>query len=362
MADSTTVQSLETGEESPAAALLSWYDRHRRELPWRAPPGGTPQPYHVWLSEVMLQQTTVTTVIPYFHRFLEKWPRIEDLAAADLNDVMAAWAGLGYYARARNLHRCARQVAAEGGRFPETEAELKKLPGIGDYMAAAIAAIAFGQPATPVEGNVERVIARLFAIDTPIPKARPEIRRAAASLTPAERPGDYAQAMMDLGATICTPMAPRCLLCPWQSRCAAHAQGLTETLPKREKRKAKPTRHAVAFWLETPDPETGERRVLLRRRPADGLLGGMLELPSTPWREGDAWGEAEALAHAPVPAEWREVGGEARHTFTHFHLRARVWAATVEKVEPPEGEFYALTALDSAAIPTAVRKMLRLII
>jgi len=361
MTGSTTVLAQSGERESAAGDLLAWYDQGARRLPWRAPPGERADPYHVWLSEVMLQQTTVATVIPYFHRFLERWPRIEDLAAADLDAVMAAWAGLGYYARARNLHKCARAVTESGGRFPETEAELKALPGIGEYMAAAIAAIAFDKPATVVDGNVERVIARLFAIDTPLPKAKAEIRRAAESLTPGDRSGDYAQALMDLGATICRPKAPNCLLCPWQSRCAAHARGLAETLPKKEKKKPKPTRHAVAFWLESPDPETGERRVLLRRRAEDGLLGGMLELPSTPWQEGGPWSDEDAMVHVPIHTEWEEAPGEARHTFTHFHLRARIWTGESDDAAPVEGAFYRLDDLDTAAISTAVRKMMRLV-
>ncbi|HZT50868.1 MAG TPA: A/G-specific adenine glycosylase, partial [Stellaceae bacterium] len=276
---------------TPADLLLAWYDRHRRVLPWRALPGERPDPYRVWLSEVMLQQTTVPAVMGYFARFLERWPDVAALAAAPLDEVLHAWQGLGYYARARNLHACARAVVARhGGAFPRDEAALRALPGIGDYTAAAIAAIAFDRRAAPVDGNVERVTARLFAIETPLPEAKPELRRLAASLVPERRAGDYAQAAMDLGATLCTPRKPRCVLCPWREECRARALGVAENLPRRRAAAARPVRRGVAFWAVREDGA-----VLLRRRPEAGLLGGMMEVPSTPWRAAE-WSEAEAAA------------------------------------------------------------------
>jgi A/G-specific adenine glycosylase len=335
--------------------LLAWYDRHARALPWRAPAGRAADPYAVWLSEIMLQQTTVAAVKPYFAAFLARWPRVEDLAAAPLDDVLTAWAGLGYYARARNLHRCARIVAGErGGRFPDREDELLELPGIGPYTAAAIAAIAFDRPAAVVDGNVERVIARLFAVETPLPRAKAELRALAARLTPRERPGDHAQAMMDLGATLCLPRAPRCERCPLARHCVARAAGGAGGLPRRGARPARPVRRAVAFWAVDPDGA-----VLLRRRPETGLLGGMMELPSTEWRE-TAWDAAEALARAPLAARWIELPGLVRHTFTHFRLEARVWAARAGPASAPAGgRWVALDDLGREALPSVMRKIVR---
>ena len=260
-------------------ALLDWYDRHRRVLPWRAAPGQRSDPYRVWLSEIMLQQTTVKAVGPYYARFLARWPNVRALAAAPLDDVLKAWAGLGYYARARNMHACARAVVERhDGEFPQSEAELRALPGIGAYTAAAIAAIAFGARATPVDGNIERVIARLYAIDTPLPAAKPEIFRLASALTPARRAGDFAQAMMDLGATICSPKRPACALCPWNENCAAHARGDAETFPRRLPKREGVLRRGAAFVVCRADGF-----LLVRTRPAKGLLGGMTEVPTTEW-------------------------------------------------------------------------------
>ena len=337
------------------AALLDWYDRHHRRLPWRAPPGGRADPYHVWLSEIMLQQTTVATVGPYFARFLERWPHIEDLAAAEQQDVMVEWAGLGYYARARNLHRCARVVAQDhGGRFPESEAELKTLPGIGDYTAAAIAAIAFGQPAPVMDGNIERVVARLHAVEEPLPGVKPKLRSLVADLTPDERPGDYAQAMMDLGATLCQPARPKCLTCPITAFCEGRALGVAERLPAKAPKKAKPTRKGVAFWLED-----GEGRVLLRRRPETGLLGGMTEIPSTEWREAGVT-EAQAVTAAPHAAEWRVLETGVRHTFTHFHLELKIWAAKLSGSPEVEGAYWCrLDDLGAQALPTVMKKIVK---
>jgi len=356
--DSTTTAEKQEVSRAPAElsrAILDWYDGHRRDLPWRARPGEAADPYAVWLSEIMLQQTTVATVGPYFRRFLARWPRVEDLAAADLDDVLREWQGLGYYARARNLHKCAVVVAKEhGGRFPETEEGLRILPGIGAYTAAAIAAIAFDLPAVVVDGNVERVMARLNAEDTPLPSAKPLLREYAARLTPGTRAGDYAQAVMDLGATVCTPRQPKCLLCPWNTACAARAEGIAETLPRRAARAQKPTRRGTAFWL-TRDGEEG-CDVLLRRRPEKGLLGGMMEVPSTPWSED---GPAKALDHAPVSAEWRALDGVVKHTFTHFHLELTVLTATVRDARDVDGLWWPLDRLQEQALPTVMKKVVR---
>ena len=300
------------------ARVLGWYDAHARALPWRAPPGA-PQgasladPYRVWLSEVMLQQTTVPHATPYFLEFLRRWPTVTDLAAAADSDVMAAWAGLGYYARARNLLACARAVAAEhGGVFPDTEEGLRALPGLGPYTAAAVGAIAFGRATNVVDGNVERVMARLFAVEAALPGAKPELKRLAGELVRDARPGDWAQALMDLGAVVCRPKAPLCDRCPAAYACAARASGAPEAYPRRDAKAARLRRWGVA-WLITRGREVG-----LVRRPARGLLGGMLGLPTTDWR-GTPWAEAEALAAAPVAGAWRDAG-VIEHVFTHFAL------------------------------------------
>jgi A/G-specific adenine glycosylase len=338
-----------------ATELLRWYDRHRRRLPWRVEPGDAPDPYRVWLSEIMLQQTTVAAVIPYYERFVSRFPTVQALAAASLDSVLSAWAGLGYYARARNLHACAQVVAASGG-FPADLAGLQALPGIGAYTAAAIGAIAFGLPAVPVDGNVERVAARIFAIDHPMPAAKPAIRQAAARLgaDPAARarPSDFAQALFDLGASVCTPAAPGCAVCPWIASCAARRQGIQASLPRKAPKKDRPVRYGVHFWL------TDDRRtVLLRTRPYKGLLGGMTELPGTPWRE-TPWTIAEALTAAPMQLDWRAVG-QVRHGFTHFELIIDVLAAHVPRVDA-EGFTHAVDALDAAALPSVMRKCVRI--
>ncbi|MBY0431726.1 MAG: A/G-specific adenine glycosylase [Rhodospirillales bacterium] len=337
-----------------AARLLVWYDHNRRVLPWRALPGVTPNPYHVWLSEVMLQQTTVQAVIPYFRAFLERWPSVADLAAAPLDDVLHAWAGLGYYARARNLHKCAQALAARcEGRFPDREEALLKLPGIGDYTAAAIAAIAFEQPAVVMDGNVERVMARLFAETEPLPAVKPQLKRRAALLTPRERPGDYAQGVMDLGATICTPRNPACGLCPWMAACQGRILGIAETLPAKVEKAERPTRRGIAFWTMRKDGS-----VLLRRRPETGLLGGMMEVPSTPWRP-EIWIVADAIEEAPVKAEWRPLPGLVTHTFTHFHLELQVVAGKVGNQVLARGLWCPLDTLGDHALPTVMRKVIR---
>jgi A/G-specific adenine glycosylase len=342
---------------APARDLLRWYDRHRRRLPWRAEPGETPDPYRVWLSEIMLQQTTVTAVIPYYERFVSRFPTVHALAAAPLDTVLSAWAGLGYYARARNLHACAQVVAASGG-FPADLAKLQALPGIGAYTAAAVGAIAFGIAAVPVDGNVERVASRLFAIEQPMPAAKPAIREAAARLgaDPAARarPSDFAQALFDLGAGVCTPAAPGCAVCPWIGSCAARRLGIQASLPRKAAKKIRPIRYGVHFWL-TDDRGT----VLLRTRPAKGLLGGMTELPGTPWRDSP-WTIAEALADAPMLAAWRGAG-QVRHGFTHFELIIDVLAAHVPVIDA-EGFAHGLDALDDAALPSVMRKCVRMAI
>ncbi len=342
------------------AALLDWYDRERRDLPWRAPPGRRADPYKVWLSEIMLQQTTVKVVIPYFLKFLARWPNVKALAAADRDEVLAAWAGLGYYARARKLHECAIEVAGNhGGKFPRTQAELIKLPGIGPYTAAAIAAIAFNEPATPVDGNVERVTARLFAVRQPLPQAKGELKRLAATLTPRDRPGDFAQAMMDLGATICSPKSPSCLVCPVQSDCAAAAKGLETQLPARAEKPDRPVRSGIAFLALREDGY-----VLLRKRPDAGLLGGMLEVPSTPWTD-DAPSSRGLMRAAPVRASWWEVPGLVVHTFTHFRLELAVYRAIVPAdaemtfwAEPERCRWVHRRDLADSALPSIMRKVI----
>jgi A/G-specific adenine glycosylase len=330
-------------------SLLRWYDAHARVMPWRVSPadrkaGLRPDPYRVWLSEVMLQQTTVAAVRDYFHRFIARWPTVGDLAAADDADVMGEWAGLGYYARARNLLKCARAVVADhGGQFPGSRDGLLALPGIGPYTAAAIAAIAYDEAATVVDGNVERVMARIFAVETPLPAAKPELTALAASLTPGARAGDYAQAVMDLGATICTPRNPACGICPWMHQCAARAAGIQSSLPLKVPKAATPTRHGTVWIARRSDGA-----YLLERRPERGLLGGMLGWPGTDW-DG-------AGGPAPLMADWTEAG-EVRHTFTHFHLCLTLMVADVgHDATPLRGSFLPRADFRPADLPTLMRK------
>ena len=342
-----------SGPDLPAQ-LLAWYDRHRRVLPWRAAAGERAEPYRVWLSEVMLQQTTVGAAGPYFRRFLDRWPTVADLAAAPLDDVLTAWAGLGYYARARNLHKCAQAVARDhDGRFPDTEDGLRALPGIGAYTAAAVAAIAFDRQATPVDGNFERVMARLYAVEAPLPSAKPELRRLAAALTPADRPGDYAQAVMDLGATVCTPRRPKCLTCPWTAVCEARRLGIADALPARQAKRARPLRTGVAFWCVRADGA-----VLLRRRPEEGLLGGMMEVPSTDWSEAAVPVESAAGA-APFQAPWQRLPGLVSHGFTHFLLELTVLAGRIDGPAPAGATWAPIDRLDDYALPSVMRKVVR---
>ena len=332
--------------------LLAWYDRHAREMPWRISPkdrkkGIKPDPYHIWLSEVMLQQTTVAAVKAYFLKFIELWPTIQHLAYAEDADVMAAWAGLGYYARARNLLKCARVVTFEhGGVFPTERTALEALPGIGPYTSAAIASIAFDQSETVVDGNVERVIARLHCIEIPMPTSKPQLVALAQTLTPKERAGDYAQAVMDLGATICTARNPACGICPWRAPCRARIEGIAAELPRKLPKQAKPTRYGTAFVSRLPNGAW-----ILERRPEKGLLGGMLGWPGSDWAEQPA-------TTLPFAADWQDTEIEVRHTFTHFHLRLKVFAATVTAASEPAGTI----AISSdnfrpSDLPTVMRKV-----
>lgn len=339
------------------AALLAWYDRHARKLPWRVGPaerkrGVEPDPYRVWLSEIMLQQTNVTTVKPYFEAFLARWPTVEDLAAAPVEDVMKAWAGLGYYSRARNLKACAEAVMAihEGG-FPRTAGALRELPGIGEYTAAAIASIAFDEPAAVVDGNVERVLARVFEVETPLPAAKKDIRLLQAKLTPEKRAGDYAQAMMDLGATICTPKRPACSLCPWNDRCAAHLSGNEDLYPRRGDKVDRPGRAGAAFVAIRADGA-----ILLRKRPTKGLLGGMTEVPGTNW--SPSFQRTEALRDPPLVADWQRVPSPVIHVFTHFRLTLDIWSAPLPLAEPaPSGHWWAEAAdVAHEALPSVMKK------
>lgn len=334
----------DTATTTIPSRLLDWYDRHARDLPWRIPPhsGARPDPYRIWLSEVMLQQTTVAAVKAYFHRFTTRWPDVQALAAADDADVMAQWAGLGYYARARNLLKCARAVAARGG-FPDTREGLQALPGIGPYTSAAIAAIAFDHPETVVDGNVERVMARLFNEHTPLPAAKPVLTALAANLTPARRAGDYAQAVMDLGATICTPRNPACGICPLMEDCAARAAGTAAMLPAKTRKAPKPVRLGVAYLGQREDGAW-----LLERRPESGLLGGMLGWP------GSAWTEMPPASAPPVAADWQPLSGEVRHTFTHFHLRLALEVAHLPMTT--QGLFVPAQDFTPTALPTVMRK------
>ncbi|MBN8809009.1 MAG: A/G-specific adenine glycosylase [Sphingomonas sp.] len=337
-----TAKHSPTPAPSIAADLLVWYDVHRRTLPWRALPGETPDPYRVWLSEVMLQQTSVATVTPRFAAWVARWPDFASLAQAADDDVMAAWAGLGYYARARNLVACAKAVVAEhAGAFPTTEAALRRLPGIGDYTAAAIAAIAFDEAATVVDANVERVVARLFRA-----AGKPAVRAAAETITPSVRAGDFAQAMMDLGSAICTPRNPRCLLCPLSSHCAARGAGDQEAYPVKPKKAARPQRYGTIFWAQAGDA------VLLVRRPPKGLLGGMRALPTGPWVD-----TPPILADAPVAADWTLHNAHVSHGFTHFDLQLALASARVERHRAPaDAIWWPLESLGEAGLPTVFAK------
>ncbi|MBT3991421.1 MAG: A/G-specific adenine glycosylase [Rhodospirillaceae bacterium] len=346
------VSKIKTRPEVRSAKILAWYDRHQRHLPWRARPGVQPDPYFVWLSEIMLQQTTVVTVKSYFEHFIATWPKLEDLAAAPLDDILHAWQGLGYYARARNLHKCAQVVAAQyDGKFPDEEQDLLSLPGIGPYTAAAITAIAFGKKATPVDGNIERVMARLFAVMEPLPKSKSQLRDLAGGMTPDDRAGDYAQALMDIGATICTPKKPNCSICPLSGDCRAEKEGLASELPRRVPKKKKPTRYGTAFWLINPSGE-----IMLRRRREQGLLGGMIEVPSSDWQEKSR-SSSEILDEAPVEIDWQMLPGKIRHTFTHFHLELEIAVGHLAVDSSVNGIWCDVNEFGAHALPTVMKKV-----
>ncbi|HWF65182.1 MAG TPA: A/G-specific adenine glycosylase [Rhizomicrobium sp.] len=334
-----------------AARLLAWYDRHRRVLPWRAPKGKRADPYRVWLSEIMLQQTTVQAVAGYYRKFLERWPGVTALAAAKEEEVLAAWAGLGYYARARNLHAAARIVANEmGGKFPATAESLRALPGVGGYTSGAIAAIAYDERQAAMDANAERVIARLYAVTTPLPKAKAELHALGLDLVPA-RAGDFVQALMDLGAAICTPKRPACGNCPWAEDCRARAQGIQESLPRKAPKRARPLKRGAAFVARD-----ASGAVLLVKRPDKGLLAAMLEPPLGAWRE-DFPSKPQALKEAPFPALWTRRIGLVRHGFTHFELEIEVYFARVAKRPKAAGRWIAANKLGEAALPTVMRKI-----
>jgi A/G-specific adenine glycosylase len=339
----------------PAADLLGWYDRHRRVLPWRGV-SGKPDPYRVWLSEVMLQQTTVATVGPRYARFLARFPDVHALARAPWDEVAEEWAGLGYDARARNLHAGAKALAARNA-FPDTVEALRAIPGIGAYTAAAVAAIAFDLPVVPTDGNVERVVSRIHAEAAPLPGAKRTLdalaQRWMVQPEARARPGDFAQALFDLGATVCTPKRPACTLCPWRDPCAARRQGIQDTLPRKAPKKARPTRHGVHFLVED-----AAGRWLVRRRPERGLLGGMLEIPGTPWRD-ETWSRTDALAHAPLPLRWTALDGVAEHGFTHFDLRMALLRARHDGAAP-DGFAWMDPATARAAMPTAMKRLVAL--
>ncbi|HET9717250.1 MAG TPA: A/G-specific adenine glycosylase [Pseudolabrys sp.] len=338
------------------ADLLAWYDRNARVLPWRAPPGCRPDAYRVWLSEIMLQQTTVKAVVPYYAKFLAKWPTVETLARAPRDEVLRAWAGLGYYARARNLHACARAITAKhGARFPDELGLLRALPGIGEYTASAIAAIAFERPEVPVDANGERVVSRLFAVEEKLPAGKSEIRRLAHLLLPPRRFGDFAQALMDLGATICSPKRPDCARCPWSDCCVANARGDQESFPRKPVRHEGRLRRGAAFVAIRADGS-----VLLRPRAEKGLLGGMTEVPGSEWSHD--FNVAGALRSAPslAGADWRPVPGVVRHVFTHFPLELAVFVSRVPRASRPPGgsRWVKIAALAGEALPNVMRKVL----
>lgn len=349
-----------------AASLLQWYDRHHRILPWRVSPsdaalGVVPEPYHIWLSEIMLQQTTVGAVKSYFQDFLAKWPSVADLAAAEEDDILKAWAGLGYYSRARNLHKCARAVVETyGGVFPDTADALKQLPGIGDYTASAIAAIAFDEQVAVVDGNIERIVSRLYRIKDPLPGAKKPIKEKMAYLTPSKRPGDFAQAMMDLGASLCSPKRPACSLCPFSGACEAQSVGDMELYPVKAPRKQKPTRRGAAYVLRRKDGA-----IWLQKRAPRGLLASMTEVPTTNWADktsGEKFDLQTALSEAPAGFEFRKKLGQVAHTFTHFHLELDVYLADdVTKTPEQDGWWSHRADIPGEALPTVFRKVVEMI-
>ena len=348
MNDNSRKTMAEQGPNSALTAkLLAWYDKNARQLPWRDLPGTKPDPYRVWLSEIMLQQTTVAAVKDYFLKFVKLWPDVHALAQAPVDDVMKAWAGLGYYARARNLQACAKIVSSEfGGKFPQARVELAELPGIGAYTSAAIAAIAFDEPVAAIDGNVERVISRYYCIEEALPASKPEIRKHVEPLVAQKRPGDFAQALMDLGATTCTPKSPACDRCPWGESCTARLRGMATALPKKSPKQKIATRFGHVYWIENSRGE-----VIIRQRPKTGLLGGMTEFPSSDWTSGK-----KLKFEEPFQAEWKKQPGLVEHTFTHFHLELEVWKAKSEEAML-NGKFTAPHALGNEALPSLMLKV-----
>ena len=348
-------KSPETHDADRPALLLAWYDRHRRQLPWRALPGHTSDPYRVWLSEIMLQQTTVKAVGPYFEKFTARWPTVAALGSASLDDVLRMWAGLGYYSRARNLHACAVVVLREhGGAFPDTEDGLRTLPGVGPYTAAAIAAIAFDRQTMPVDGNIERVVSRLFAVEEALPKSKPKIQELAATLLWTSRAGDSAQALMDLGATICTPKKPACVLCPLNDNCTARMRGDQETFPRKAPKKAGTLRRGAAFVVTRGD------ELLVRTRPEKGLLGGMTEVPTSDWLADHDDKDARVQAPALKVSRWHRKVGVVTHVFTHFPLELVVYTASVPaRARAPQGmRWVPIATLKDEALPNVMRKVI----
>ncbi len=337
------------GTQQFSDLLLSWYACNQREFPWRATAGETPDVYRVWLSEIMLQQTGTATVISYFNKFTTLWPNVHALASAHLDEVLTAWAGLGYYARARNLHRCAQIISTEmNGKFPREISELLKLPGIGPYTAAAITAIAYNEASPVLDGNIERVISRLYAVTSPLPGSRAELRSLSMALIKCAHPGDMAQAMMDLGAEICTPRGPDCMRCPWQKQCRAYAQDIAASLPVKNKRAPVPTNLGAIFWLTRKDGA-----VLLRRRPERGLLGGMMEFPGTPWNETTR----DFMSYVPANGRWKLLSGTVRHVFTHFKLELTVYAGRISDISSVDGFWVQPEEFHEYALPTLMRKV-----
>jgi A/G-specific adenine glycosylase len=349
MSANVSALASEAKRKAIVVRALEWWDRCRRTLAWRAEPWETPDPYRVWLSEVLLQQTTAQAATPYYQAFIAKWPRVEDLAAAPIEDVMSAFAGLGYYSRARNLHGCAKEIARRGGTFPSEEAELRALPGVGAYTAAAVAAIAFGRQTAPVDGNIARILARLLALEKPIARARGELAAAARGLAPSRRAGDFAQALMDIGATICRPRNPDCGACPLADNCAAFQAGVPEAYPRRDQAKVRPRRQGAVFFARRSDGA-----FLARRRPAYGLLASTIELPGTPWTNTGPNGELASAA--PVAAHWRRLPGEVGQIFTHFALSLTVYAADFEGGAPADCFWVAPNAVSSAGFSSMMRK------
>jgi len=349
MSANVSAQALEAKRKTIVARTLKWWDRNRRTLAWRAGPGETPDPYRVWLSEVLLQQTTAQAATPYYQAFIAKWPRVQDLAEAPVDAVISAFAGLGYYSRARNLHACAKEITRRGGRFPSEVTALRALPGVGAYTAAAIAAIAFGQDAAPVDGNIARILARFLALEEPPARARAEIATAARTLAPSRRAGDFSQALMDIGATLCRPRNPTCGPCPLAPDCAAFRAGTPEAYPRRAKAKTRPRRHGAVFFVRRSDGA-----FLARRRPPHGLLASTVELPGTLWNTKGADGEIADIV--PVIARWRRLQGEVEQVFTHFALRLTVYAAKFDGAAPVGCFWVAPDAVRSAGFSSMMRK------